>query len=70
MNFFTYKFKLLELNCKKIYFERSISKDIAEAREKGNEQKLEKFHSLLNDNNINYNKTRDRLQTKYFSLWY
>ena len=70
MNYFTYRFKLLKLNYKKIYFERSISKDIVEARENGNEQKLENLHSLLNDNNINYKKNRDRLQTKYLSLWY
>ncbi len=70
MNYFTYRFKLLKLNCKKIYFERSISKDIAEARGNGNNEKMENLHSLLNDNNINYNKTRDRLQTKYFSLLY
>ncbi len=70
MNFFTYKFKLLKLNCKKTYFERSISKDIAEARGNGNKEKMENLHSLLNNNNINYKKNRDRLQTKYFSLWY
>ncbi len=70
MNYFTYRLKLLKLNCKKIHFERSISKDITEAREKGNKDKLENLQSLQNDNNINYNKTRDRLQTKYFSLWY
>ncbi len=70
MNYFTYRFKLLKLNYKKIYFERSISKDIAEARGNGNEKKLENLHSLLNDNNINYKINRDRLQTKYFSLWY
>jgi hypothetical protein len=70
MNYITYRYKLSKLNCKKKNFEKSILKDIAEAREKGSEEQLEKLHSVLNANNINYEKNRYKLLTRYFSLHY
>jgi hypothetical protein len=70
MNFITYRYKLSKLNCKRNYFERSILKDIAEARKNGRKEKLERLHSLLNDNNIKYDKNRYKLLTRYFSLQY
>ena len=70
MNYIAYRYKLSKLNCKRIYFERSISKDIAEAKKNKSKEKLEKLHSLLNANNINYEKSRHKLQTKYFSFEY
>jgi hypothetical protein len=45
-------------------------KDIAEARKNGSKEKLEKLHSLLKANNINYEKYRYKLLTRYFSLQY
>lgn len=70
MNYFTYRYKLSKLDCKRKYFERSILKDIAEARKNGSKEKLEKLHSLLNAHNINYEKSRYELLTRYFSLQY
>jgi hypothetical protein len=70
MNYITYRFKLSKLNCKRKYFKRSILRDIVEARKNGNKKKLEKLHSLLSANNINYDKNRYKLLTRYFSLQY
>ena len=70
MNFITYRYKLSKLNCKRKYFERSILKDIAEARKNESKEKLKKLHSLLNVNNINYDKNKYKLLTKYFLLQY
>ncbi len=70
MNFITYRYKLSKLNCKRNYFEKSILKNIADARENGSNEKLEKLHSLLNANNNNYEKDRHKLLTRYFSLQY
>jgi hypothetical protein len=58
------------LSSKRKHFNRSISKDIAEARKNGSRDRLEKLHSLLNTNNINYEKSRYDLLTGYFSLQY
>ncbi len=70
MNYIAYRYKLSKLNFKRKDYERSISKDIEEARKNESKEKLEKLHSLLNANNINYEKNRHKLQTQYFSLWY
>ncbi len=70
MNFIAYRYELSRLNCKRKYFEKSISKNIADARKNGSKEKLEKLHSLLNVNNINYEKNRHKLQTKYFLIEY
>jgi hypothetical protein len=70
MNYITYRYKLSKLKCKRKYFERSILKDVAEARKNGSIEKLEELYSLLNTNNINYEKYRYKLLTRYFSLQY
>jgi len=70
MNYITYRYHLSKLNCKRKYFERSILKDIEEAREHGSKEQLEKLHSLLNADHINYDKIRHKLLTRYFSLQY
>jgi len=70
MNYIAYRFKLSKLNFKRNDFERAISREIAIARKNDNKEKLEKLHLLLNANNINYEKSRYKLQTKYFSLEY
>jgi hypothetical protein len=70
MNYFTYIYKLSKLKCKRKYFERSILKDVEEARKNGNKEKLEELYTLLNANNINYKKFRYKLMTRYFSLQY
>ncbi len=70
MNYITYKYKLSKLNCKRIYLEKSILKNIADARGNGSTEKLEELHSLLNTNNIKYEKSRYKLMTRYFSLQY
>ncbi len=70
MNYFTYRYKLYELHFKRNFFKRSLLKDIVEARENGNGETLEKLYSLLNANNINYEKSKCKLLTKYFLLQY
>jgi hypothetical protein len=70
MNYIAYRYKLSKLNCKRSNFTRSISKDITEARENGNKERLEKLHTLLNTYNINHEKSRHKLLTRYFSLRY
>jgi hypothetical protein len=56
------------LNCERKYFNKTILKDLDEARENGSKENLEKLHSLLTTNNINYEKNRHKLLTKYFLL--
>jgi len=68
MNYFTYRYKLTRLHCKRKYFEKSILRDIAEARKNGSKEKLEKLYSLLNVNTANYEKNKYALLTKYFLL--
>jgi len=70
MNCVTYRYKLSKLNFKRKDFERCILKDIADAKKNKSKEKLEKLHSLLNANNINYERNRYKLQTRYFSLKY
>jgi hypothetical protein len=70
MNYITYRYKLSKLNCKRKYFERSILKDIIEARKNGSNERLEKLSSLLSANKMNYEKNRHKLLTRYFSLQY
>jgi len=68
MNYFAYRLNLSKLNCKRKYFEKSIVKDIAKAREHGSKEKLKKLNSLLNANNINYEKNKYKLLSRYFLL--
>jgi len=68
MNYITYRYKLYELNFKRNFLKKSLLKDIVEARENGNGETLEKLYSLLNVNNINYEKSKCKLLTKYFLL--
>ena len=70
MNYITYRYKLSRLNCERRYVEKSILKDISEARKNGSNRKLEKLHSLLSANTINYEKNKHKLLTRYFSLQY
>jgi hypothetical protein len=70
MNYFIYRYKLSKLNCKRKYFKRSILRNIVEARKNGNKEKLEKLYSLLNANNITYEKNKCKLLTRYFLLQY
>jgi hypothetical protein len=70
MNYITYRYKLFNLNFKKNLSEKSILKDIVEAREKGNEETLEKLYAVLNTNKINYDKNRYKLFTLYYFLQY
>jgi len=68
MNYITYRYKLYELNFKRNFLKKSLLKNIVEARENGNGETLEKLYSLLNANNINYEKSKCKLLTKYFLL--
>ncbi len=70
MNYITYRYNLSKLNFKRKYFTKSILKDLAEARKNGSKAKLDKLHSLISANNINYKKNRHKLLTRYFSLQY
>jgi len=70
MNYISYRYRLSLLNFKRKYFERSILKDIAEARKHGSNEKLEKLHSLLSAHTVNYEKSKYILLTRYFSLRY
>jgi len=70
MNYIEYRYKLSKLNFKRKDFEKAMLREIAKAREDDNKEKLEKLHFLLNANNINYEKNKHKLQTKYFSLEY
>jgi len=68
MNYITYRYRLSKLDCKRTYLEKSILKDIADAGENESKEKLEKLHSLLNANNINYENNKFKLLTSYFLL--
>ncbi len=70
MNFITYKYKLYKLNFKRKFSEKSILKNIVEARKKGNEETLENLYAVLNANKINYDKNKYKLLTKYLLLQY
>jgi hypothetical protein len=70
MNYITYRYKLSKLNSKRKYFEKSTLKDITEARKNGSKEKLEKLYSLLNANNIYYEKNKCKLLTRYILLQY
>jgi len=45
-------------------------KSIGEAREKGNEETLEKLYFVLDANKIKYDKNKHKLLTRYFLLRY
>ncbi len=65
MNYITYRYKLYKLNFKRKFSEKSMQKDIIEARKNENEETLEKLYTLLNTNRINYDNNKYKLLTRY-----
>lgn len=61
---------MFKLNVKRKFTEKSILRNIMDAREKGNEETLARLYAVLNTNKIDYDKNRYKLFTKYYCLQY
>jgi hypothetical protein len=68
MNLITYRYKLYKLNFERKLSEKSILRNIVDARKKGNEETLEKLYAVLTTNKTNYDKNKYKLHTRYFLL--